>query len=183
MKIEFEIKDIERDEIVDAMARQMLTEMVSEEMDPEEGGGVHTYVRRSQLADDLRKSINAKISDLAENAVRECFDSAIKERIAATVDEVLEAGWVKTDGYGNPKGERTDLKGRINEVITEKKSHRYGQPEHTLADRLVVAKVEELFHGELGKEVEAARLKLRQQLDTVIAGKFAETLKSAMGIR
>ncbi len=179
MKIEFEIADISRDEIVDALARQLLTDMVTEEGDE----GVDTYARRSALAESLRKSTSAMIAKLSGDVVREHFDDTIKARIAGAVDDVLAAGWTRTDSYGNATGERLDLKGRISEIITDKKEERYGQPKLTLSEKLVKDQIEKTLNRELTSEIEAARKSLRSQLDAVVSGKVAETIKTALGLK
>lgn len=181
MKIEFEIQDISREEVCDAIARQLLTTMVKD-YDPE-SGGEHEYVRRSDFAEMLGKHIEQKVEKLAEKAVREHFDATIKARIEATVDEVLATGWVKTDNYGNANGARVDLKGRISEIITKKESAGYNRESWTLSEKLVRDKVEEILRGDLNKVSQEAQASLRKQLDTAVTTKVAETIKQALGLR
>lgn len=180
MKIEFEIQDISREEVCDAIARQLLTTMVKE-YDPE--SGEYEYHRRSDFAEILGKHIEQKIEALADKAVREQFDATIKERISKTVDQVLADGWVKTDNYGNANGERLDLKGRINEILTKKESAGYNRESWTLSEKLVREKVEEVLRGDLNKASQEAQAALRKQLDTAVTTKVAETIKSALGLR
>jgi hypothetical protein len=177
MKLEFDISDITREDLVNAMAEKLLTTYVREEETNS------TYPTNSPLAAQMRKLIEEKISALAEDHVREHFDETIKERISAQVDVVLAEGWRKTDGYGNANGQAVDLKGRINEIITEKKSTGYNRESFTLAEKLVQEKVREVFNDAFNKEIEAARKSLRDQLEVTVSAKFVETLKGAMGIR
>lgn len=180
MKIEFEIRDIERGEVIEAMARQILTVMVKEH-DPEYGA--NEYPDRSELAKLLAKGVGQKIERLAAEAVREHFDATIKARIESTVDEVLAEGWRKTDSYGNATGDRVDLKGRINEVITTKVRDGYSGPQYTLSEKLVADSVKEVMTSGLKHELEAARKSLRDQLDTAVTAKVAATIKEALGLR
>lgn len=180
MKIEFEVRDITREEVVEAIASAMLKQMVSEWDD---FAGSYERVAKSPLAEQLEKLIDAKVTEVTTDMVRACFDEKIHKRIADTIDEVLAVGWVKTDNYGNATGASLDLKGRINEIITEKKSTGYNRESRTLAEKLVAEKVHEVLTRELNAEIEKARASLRSQLDAVVAGKVAETIKQALGLR
>lgn len=181
MKIEAEIADIDRDEVIEAMARQLLTRY---SMEYESDTGVpYEQPHKTPLNRAMRALLERKIDLLAQTLVRERFDRVVTERIAAAVDVVLDNGWTATDNYGNAKGPRVDLRGHISELLHDKKSEGYNKPSYTLAERLVTDKVSEVFSKELNKEIEAARAALRVQLDGMITTKFAETLKAALGLR
>ena len=181
MKIEIEIADINRNEVIEAMASQLLTEWHDED-DPETGPT--RYRRESNIGRDLKRFLEQKIAGLAETLVREQFDAIIHERIAKTVDQVLAEGWMRTDEYGNAVGDqRLDLKARISKLISDKQSEGYGGPKYTLSEKLVKEAVEKTLTRELNDEIAKARTSLRAQLDTIVNGKFAEAVKAAMGVK
>lgn len=181
MKIETEIPDINRDEIIGAMASKILLEWVREH-DPEQGGTVE-YPQKTELAKLLAKGVHQTIERLVTAMLREHFETTIKATVEKTVSDVLAEGWRRTDPYGHPKGEVISFKERINEIITEDTARGYGQPKRTLAQNLVVESVTKVFSEQFGKEIETARAELRRQLDAVVSGKFTETIKQALGLR
>ena len=176
MKIEIDIGEIGREHLLEAMADKLLSAYVREE------DTNSTYRTHSPLAEQMRSLIEEKISDIAEKAVRERFEEVARERITAAVDAVLAEGWQRTDEFGNKIGEHVDLKGRISQIITEKRNDGYNRPALTLAERLVKESVEKMFADKFGKEIEAAQKDMRKQLDAVVAGKFTETIKRALGV-
>ena len=182
MKIETEIPDINRDEVIEAMARQILTTWVDDiDLDT---GETSRSPRPTRLGLAMRSYLDEKIGKLADALVREQFDAVIKGRIGATVDAVLVEGWPVTDGYGNARvSQRVDLKGRISEALTEKHGDGYSKPKLTIVEQLIRDEVSRLFSREFNAEVEEARKVLREQLGSAVAGKFAETIKAALGIR
>lgn len=181
MKIEIEVADIRREEVIESMAAQLLTEWHDENDDET---GPTRYRRETNLGRDLKAFLEKKIAGLAETLVREQFDAVIHERIAKTVDDVLAAGWVRTDEYGNAIGsDRLDLKARISKLISDKQRDGYGGPQYTLSEKLIKEAVEKTLTRELNHEITAARNSLKAQLDAIVSGKFAETLKAAMGVK
>lgn len=176
MKIDFEIKDIDRDEVVDAMARALLGKWV--EVYDETTGPYGDYLA-TKLAKALESAVKERIGKLAEEMVRSHFDDVIKARIDAAVDAVLAAGWQETNRYGEAAGVKLDLKARIGQQITGKDSYSH----KSRIDELVEKTVRDVTHGEFNKEIEAAKAKVRQQLDAVLSGKVAEALKQAMGLK
>lgn len=178
MKLEFEIGDITREALIDAMAERLLLQVVYDE----ETGG--SYRDHSELGRKMGRALERRIDELATERVRECFEEVIKARIAATVDEVLAEGWQRTDRYGNRQdAERLDLKARISEMLAEKKHDGFGRQPISLAEEVVQKTVEGVLTRELQNEIEKARTALRAQLDAVVAGKVAETIKTALGLR
>lgn len=176
MKLEFDISDITREDLVNAMAERLLTTYVREEETNS------TYPTNSPLADQMRKLIEQKVSEIAESHVRADIDNEIQERIALAVDAVLAEGWQATNTYGEPRGPKVDLRGRVSEVLLTATRDYSGSP-MTPIERQVKAAVDNLISKEFAKEIEAARKSLREQLDTAVSAKFTETLKTALGIR
>lgn len=176
MQITTEIPDISRDEVIEAMARQLLTEW--HEDDPETGP--HAYPRASKLGEQMKRYLDDKIAGLADVIVREQFDVAIKDRINAAVDEALAEGWQKTDSYGCAVGPKIDLKGRISEALT-KPDGGYGRP--TLVDMKIKESVTKALDQSFAAEIEAAKKRVRAEIEGVLSGKVTEALKGALGIR
>lgn len=178
MKIETEIPDINRDEVIEAMARQLLGEW-HEEHDEETGPGL--CYRETRLGAAMKQYLDKKIEGLAETLVREKFDETVSARIATAVDDVLREGWQRTDEYGMPNGQKLDLKARIGSFLNER--DRYRSPNAPRIDEMVKSAVEKTLSFEFKKEIDAAVKSLRAQLDAAINGKFTEAIKAAMGIR
>lgn len=177
MKIEFEIQDINRDEVIEAMARQLLVEW-HEENDPETGPT--TYLRETKLGDAMKRYLDQKIGDFAESLVREKFDEVIADRIASAVDDVLAEGWTKTDEYGSARGPKVDLKARIGSYLSEQ--DRYSSNQNVI-DKAIKAALDKTLAGDFKKEIESAVKSLRSQLEAAVSSKFTDAIKTAMGVK
>lgn len=177
MKIETEIPDISREEVIESMARQLLTEW-HEEFDEETGPT--GYRRETALGAAMKQFLEKKIDGLAETLVREKFDEVVGMRIANAVDEVLAEGWVKTDEYGGARGPRVDLKARIGEFLSKK--DRYDS-HHNVIDKAVKEAVDKTLSGSFKTEIDAAVKSLRSQLDAAVSDKFVSAIKAAMGVK
>jgi hypothetical protein len=175
MKIEFDIKDIERGEVIDAMADQLLSRWASHE-------GEDTRRGRHELGESLRKAVSERITKLADEVVRKAFDAEIKQRISAAIDTVLAEGWYETDNYGSRKGERIDLKGRIGKLLTEARGDNYNRSASLLAERLE-ANIKTSLDKEFAPVIAEAKATLRERLDTSVMKTVADTIKSALGLK
>lgn len=179
MKVEVTIKPISRDEVIDAMAAQLL----GAEMTEDEDGNPVKYWDRTTATKALEVRLMKAIDSKAEAIVRDAFDVTIRQRITAAVDEVLATGWVVTDNYGNRKGDNVDLKGRISELLMKQESDGYNSPKRTVAEQIAKKIIEEAFHGSFKAEIERARVALRDQVDTLVQAKLTETLKASLGLK
>lgn len=177
MKIEAEIPDIERDEVICAMASKVLDSYLKD--DHEES--TPSYLRTSMLAEQMRAALRERIDALASEVIREFFDTTVKARIESCVDEVLAEGWQVTDHYGSACGPRVDLKGRISDMLL-KANGTVDRRTTTMVQQIAHETIQRVVTNEFAKEIDAARVELRKQLDAVVAGKFSETLKKAMGL-
>jgi hypothetical protein len=178
MKIETEIPDINRDEVIEAMARQLLTEW-HEEVDEETGPT--RYRRETKLGAAMKQFLEKKIDGLAETLVRERFDEVVGMRIANAVDDLLTEGWSKTDEYGSVRGPRVSLKDRIGEHLSQK--DRYSSPSLNVIDKAVKDAVDKTLSGSFKTEIDAAVKSLRAQLDAAVSDKFVNAIKAAMGVK
>ena len=192
-KIEIEIPDIDPELLVESMAAQVLNAHVTHAFADDVDGDPEASPERvplrlrgagsTKIALALRSYLDAKIAELAKTLVLEKFDQVIGERVAAAVDAVLAEGWAITDGYGNARGPRLDLKGHISELLQRQRDAELGKPRKAIIDTLVEKAVGDFIDRELAVELKAARETLRKQLDVMITGKFTETIKSALGLR
>lgn len=178
MKIETEIPDISRDEIIEAMARQLIGQF-ADAHDYETGP--YTEYRETKLGAAMKQYLDKRIEVLAETLVREKFDQVIADRIAKAVDQVLEEGWVKTDEYGSARGPKVDLKARISDYLNEK--DRYTSPNLRRIEQQVKSAVDATLASEFKKEVDSAVKSLRTQLNAAVSDKFVSAIKQAMGVK
>jgi hypothetical protein len=179
MKVQFEMKPVTRDEVIEAMAAQLL----GAEMTEDEDGNPVKYWDRTTATKLLEKRLMKAIDEKAEAMVRDAFDETIQARVTAAVDDVLAAGWAVTDGYGNRRGDNVDLKGRISELLTKQESSGYNEPKRTVAEQIAKKIINDAFHATFQPELERARLALRAQVDGIVSARLNETLKSALGLK
>lgn len=177
MKIEFEIGDINRDEVIGAMAERLLNTWSSDDQG-------NAYSRRSELGEALGRAVKERINAIAESMVREKFDAVIADRITSAVDAVLADGWYETDSYGGRKGDRHDLKARISKALTEPRrdSGGYSRKPSILDERLDEA-IKAALNGEFAEVIKKATTDLRARLDATVTQKVAEAIKSALGVK
>lgn len=176
MKIEIEIPEIQRAEVVDALANQLLHNWsVDDEGNPHE--------IESTLGNAMRKALTARIDAIATEVVQKHFDDTIRERITGAVDAVIAEGWYESDGFGGRRGERIDLKARINKALIEPRGDGYHGRKPSLLEERIGKAAETLFDSEFKKVVEDAKTKLRQQLDGTVMSKVAASIKEALGLR
>ncbi len=171
MKLEFDIKDIDRDEVVDAMAQHLLRRWSDDD------GESPTDLGRS-----LASAVSDRITKIADEVVRQHFDDTIRARIAAAVDAVLAEGWYESDGYGGRKGERHDLKARINAAMIAPRGDSYNRRPPILQERIDEA-IKATLDKDFGPVIAQARETLRKQLDATVMTKVTETVKAALGLR
>lgn len=179
MKIECEIADINRDEVIEAMAAHLLGALYEgDEDDPEPRP---TYDRK-KIGQHLRVYFDKKVAALAESSVRAAFDETIRSRIAAAVDEVLRLGWQATNEYGEPRGEKLDLKARIGALLTQSRGDHYNRSASVL-DAKVKEVTEQFLDRELQSVIAAAKANLKKCLDEKVMKTVSETIANAVGLR
>lgn len=180
MKIECEMPDIKREEVIEAMAAHLLGALYDgDEDDPEPRP---TYDRK-KIGQHLRVYFDKKVAALAAAEVRAAFDETIKARIAAAVDEVLRVGWQKTNSYGEAAGERLDLKARISEVLTQARGNGYGDRNPSVLDAAVKSAIDGFLSKEFQPVIDAAKANLKTCLDAKVMKTVSETIANAVGLR
>lgn len=179
MKVECEIPDIRRDEVIEAMAAQLLGALYEgDEDDPQPR---QTYDRK-QIGKHLRVYFDKKVATLADAAVRAAFDETIRSRIAEAIDEVLRVGWQATNEYGEGRGERLDLKARIGVLLTQSRGDHYNRTP-SLLDAAVKSATEGFLGKELQPVIEGAKANLKKCLDATVMKTVADTITNAVGLR
>lgn len=180
MKIECDMPDIKREEVIEAMAAHLLGALYEgDEDDPEPRP---TYDRK-QIGKHLRVYFDKKVAALADTAVRAAFDETIRARIAEAVDEVLRLGWQATNEYGEPRGEKLDLKARISAVLTQARGNGYGDRNPSVLDAAVKSAIEGFLSKDFQPVIEAARANLKTCLDAKVMKTVSETIANAVGLR
>jgi hypothetical protein len=100
VKIECEIPDIKRDEVIEAMAAHLLGALYEGDEDDPEPRPTLTLT----IGKHLRVFFDKKIEELASAEVRAAFDETIRARIGAEVDELRETIRVYAQGLVDHAG-------------------------------------------------------------------------------
>lgn len=153
MGIKIEVEGYEADKALDRameLAVQQAVEMQREKL-------------AEAVEDEIRGAVDAKLGAITEEMVR------------SEVARVLAEGWRKTNSYGEPFGQLQTLKGLILEKITGRSDSYSNSP--TMIEKLAQEQIREALQKEFGKELEAAREKLRALVDGTISEKMRDLLK------
>ena len=127
--------------------------------------------------EEIRKDARGRAQDRIKEVAAELID--------ATVRDVVANGWEEISTWGERTGERFTLRSYIVKYLkTERYESRdnYG-PKFSPVDHAVRTAVAAVFSKEFEAEIDAARQRLRGQIDAALAGKFVETIKGALGLR
>lgn len=131
-----------------------------------------------QVAAQVSKLFEAKVAESVETAVSELVETISREQIAEAIRGVLVAGWPTTDEYGGAKG-HASLKDRIGKMLNH---HDRYSGRGTWADNIVKEETEKALRGDLQKEIDAAKAKLRAEIDNVTRAKLNDALRKALGV-
>jgi hypothetical protein len=128
----------------------------------------------NQVASAFKAFIDKRVSDTVSELVREIG----RDQVDAQVRAILAEGWQKTDDYGQARGGRVSLRERVQEMFH--KADRYES--RSMFERVIKEELDKALKGELGKELEAARAKIRSEVDQITRAKLNESLKAALGL-
>lgn len=185
MKIEVDIADINRDEVIQAMAAKLLGDTYEhydgDPEDPDPTPRPTSSWDRKQIGKHLRVYFEARIKDTIDKMVASAIDQGIRDTISTAVREAVEEGWQQFDDYGRPKGERKTLKSIVLDALTLKDHSSYNS--RTVAERVAVETIERACKAGFEQEMAAAQRKFREQADALVQAKFTETIKAALGLR
>lgn len=126
----------------------------------------------------VQKHYTKSVEDTVTSAVHDLVAEIARDEIAAAVKSVLAEGWKRTNEYGEARGVAS-LKDRISELLNGR--DRYGDSAKWV-EKVVKEETQAALKGELAKEIEAARVKLRAEVDQVTRAKLNEALRSALGV-
>jgi hypothetical protein len=152
-----------------------------------------------ELKDDVEeqivRAIASRVEDRFEERIKEAVRGAVKgavERqtkelvdaaIAPIVEQVLAEGWQPTDQWGEPSGKKITLRARVSKRVSEYLEEKERYQDKTPAQKLIDEAIAAELRGEAGKVLEAARAKLREQVDGVLQAKLREVLASSLGLK
>lgn len=140
------------------------------------------------LAAQFEKETLEAIQKEARGRAQARVKEIAKETIDAEVQKALAEGWEETSTWGEKTGKRFTLRSFIVDYLktdrAEEERNGYSDqprrpPVYWATKRAIAA----VFSKEFETEIDTARKALRVQLDAIVAGKFVETLKSALGMR
>lgn len=183
MKIECDIADIKREEIIEAMAARLLGCEYEHSGDPDDPTPPPDRWDRKAVGKHLRVFFEAKVAELAEQALRRAFDEEIRARIASSIDAVLAAGWEETNSYGDRVGAKLDLKGRIGKLLTETRGDAYNRNSPSVMDATIKAAVDGFLGKEFQPVIDAAKAELKRCLDAKVMKTVSDTITNAVGLR
>ncbi len=126
----------------------------------------------------LEEHLKTALNDAVERKVQAIVSGVAAKEIQAAVKKCLTEGWNRTDDYGAVKGTVT-LKDRISELLNAR--DRYNSSQRWL-DELVTKTAKDYLGDQFKKDIDAAREKLRAEIDGVTRAKLNEALRSALGL-
>jgi hypothetical protein len=184
VKIDIEIPDITQQAVIEAMAARLLADTYEhDDSDPDNPDPTPRFNwDRKRIGHHLRTYFEAKVAELADQAVRRVFDEAIRDRIYAAIDAVLAEGWQETNGYGESTGAKLDLKGRIGKLLTETRGDSYNRQKSVLGEHTEKA-VESIVAKEFQPVIDAAKAHLKTCLDEKVMKTVSATIANAVGLR
>ena len=185
MDVSIQIPDITQEQVIEAMAARLLGDPYQrdDEFDPEDPTPRPTSWDRKAIGKHLRQYFEARIKETVENMVAEAVDQAISAEIASEVRRVCTEGWQTTDEYGRPKERKTMSDLVLKSLTMPVHYSSYSSTQSTLAERVMRDTIEDALKRGFSDEIKRAQDKFREQFDALIQAKFADTIKSALGLR
>lgn len=131
------------------------------------------------FAKALEKRITEEVKSAVQRIVSGYVERAAEERATAAVDEVLAAGWQKTDEYGSPRGLPMSLKDRVTEHLFT--AQRWDRT--TAVDKILNELLDKALREDVGQALAKAKEQITAEVDKVIAAKLGETMRTALGLK
>lgn len=141
---------------------------------------VATHVEES-VQSALTLQVEAMLAEAVKEKVHALVDGITRREIEKAVKSCLDDGWQTTNSYGEPIGPKLGLKGRIAEILTKQEGD-YNR-RVTRVQKIAAEVIDAAFRAEFGKQIKEAQQQFKQQVDSVVAAKFTETIKAALGLR
>lgn len=126
----------------------------------------------------MKDKAKQAVQDSVDEAVRAAAGEIVREKVEPIIDAQLKEGWPVTDSYGRPNG-RVTVESLVASELT--KADNYDR--ESWINKQVKAQISKLVDAALKAELDAARAKLRAELDGVLKAKIAETIRDAVGLK
>jgi hypothetical protein len=147
--------------------------------------GLDAHRIEEMVADTLSRRVEkevelvSRLRKLAADKLDDRVDDIVEERVRAEVTAILDEGWDVTDQYGARTGQRVTLRDRVGEILHKRDSY------HRKAwlDEKVEGCVKAIIDRDFSAEIEKAKTDFRKQADELLAGKIADMLRAALGLR
>jgi hypothetical protein len=130
---------------------------------------------------DLKREIDNQITAVAFTVVQDAAKGVACEPIENEVRRIIEEGWQQTDEYGRAVGKRT-LSSFVLNLFIAPMNDGYSSDKSTYVQKIAKKIVDEFVQKDLAAEMTKVREALKAQVDGIIAGKFVESLRSAVGL-
>lgn len=119
----------------------------------------------------------------ADKQIKNLISDEAKLLVTARINKILDEGWVKHDHFGNKAGELITVHSILAKELSQKSSDRYGEPEYTMIQRLAKKAASEVIDKAFAAELAEAKAAFRAQVDELLKGKLATSLKEALGLK
>lgn len=126
-----------------------------------------------------RGVIDEALKELVEEKAAAHIESVLSERVAKLLDE----GFVTYDRWGSKSAEVKQIPAMVEEAITARVQHGYGEKPVTVVEKVVKDLVDGYLRGEGAKAMKGACDRIKTGVDDAVVGKLRDTLKSALGLR
>ncbi len=168
MKIELEIEDVRREEIIDAAAQILLSAPTTSSRDLD-----------GDQADRLMTMLEQRLDDAVMRAVNDGIDTSVRVLIASEVERVLGTGWPIVDEYGRDTGKVRTLKSIVADALATK----HGYNSAPLAVSVATETITRMLQQGFAQEIADAQKRFRTQVDDLLNAKIADALRTALGLR
>lgn len=125
----------------------------------------------------VEEKVVAAISAEVGRQMKDITEQLLRDKTA----EILEQGWVKTDSYGNPTGERVSLESYVaSELFKERKPTYHNSDTRSFADKALHRVLSQVLTDELNTEKQAMLKDLRDGMAKIIEASKASMNKDVL---
>lgn len=144
----------------------------------------------TEMEDWVESLVKCKVTELFEKkmdeAIEEAVDAAanvvISDKLRAQAEDIIEKGWVETDQYGKPKGERRTLRDMMTDALTKATGDHYSSNREPLVAKILKETLSAAITANFANDISAAQKQLKAMLDAEVKTKLATALKQALGL-
>ena len=132
----------------------------------------------SSIEDRIISLAAKKLLEEVRESAKQTVICSVNDEIAAQVEviikEVIEAGFQKTNHYGEGTGEKKTVRSMISDHL-EKKTSRYNEPARTVIEEMIETMVRVALREDFTVEISEAKDDLKSKLRNGIAQKLADS--------